>query len=121
MGALERTARLLKAAFAALFLIALAAALAPQYAQAQSPVLTATAGNGQVTLNWTYTGGGLTGWGYKINGGAHRWAGTPIAIPASNSGTRSHTVTGLTNGTPYQFIVYAQTDANTAFRVSTHP
>ncbi len=120
MGALERTARLLKAAFAALFLIALATALAPQYAQAQSPVLTATAGDEQVTLNWTYTGSGsvLTGWGYKINGGTYSWAGTPIAIPGSDGSTRSHTVTGLTNGTLYQFIVYAQTAANTAFRQS---
>ena len=118
MGALGRTARRLKAGLAALFLIALAAALAPRDAQAQSPVLTATAGNEQVTLNWTYTGSGLTGWGYKINGGTYSWAGTPIVIPASNSGTRSHTVTGLMNGTSYQFIVYAQTDANTAFRQS---
>ena len=118
VGAPGRTARRLKAGLAALFLIALAAALAPRDAQAQSPVLTATAGNEQVTLNWTYTGSGLTGWGYKINGGTYSWAGTPIVIPASNSGTRSHTVTGLTNGTPYQFIVYAQTDANTAFRQS---
>ena len=118
VSAIGRTARRLKAGLAALFLIALTTVFAPQAAQAQTPVLTATAGDGQVTLNWTYTGSGLTGWGYKINGGTYTWAGTPIVIPASNSGTRSHTVTGLTNGTPYQFIVYAQTDANTAFRQS---
>ena len=118
VGAPGRTARRLKAGLAALFLITLTTVFAPQAAQAQTPVLTATAGDGQVTLNWTYTGSGLTGWGYKINGGTYSWAGTPIVIPASNSGTRSHTVTGLTNGTPYQFIVYAQTDANTAFRQS---
>ncbi len=118
MGAPGRTARRLSAGLAALFLITLTTVFAPQAAQAQTPVLTATAGDGQVTLNWTYTGSGLTGWGYKINGGTYTWAGTPIVIPASNSGTRSHTVTGLTNGTAYQFIVYAQTDANTAFRQS---
>ncbi len=118
MGALGGTARRLSAGLAALFLIALATALAPKDARAQTPTLTTTAGNGQVTLNWTYTGSGLTGWGYKINGGTYSWAGTPIAIPGSNDSTRSHTVTGLTNGTLYQFIVYAQTATNTAFRQS---
>ncbi len=121
MGALERTARRLKAGLAVLFLIALAAVLAPQdaQAQAQAPVLTATPGDGQVTLSWTLSSTGVgTKWGYKINGGGFTWAGTPIAIPGSNAGTRSHMVTGLTNGTSYQFIVYLQTATNTAYRQS---
>ena len=119
MGALERTARRLKAGLAVLFLIALAAVLAPQDAQAQAPVLTATPGDGQVTLSWTLSSTGVgTKWGYKINGGGFTWAGTPIAIPGSNAGTRSHMVTGLTNGTSYQFIVYLQTATNTAYRQS---
>ncbi len=65
MGALGRTARRLKAGLAALLLLTLAAALAPQDARAQSAVLTATAGNGQVTLNWTYSGSSpITKWVY---------------------------------------------------------
>ena len=121
VGALGRTARRLKAGFAAALLLTFVATLAPQdaQAQAQAPVLTATPGDGQVTLSWTVSSTGVgTKWGYKINGGGFTWAGTPIAIPGSNARTRSHMVTGLTNGTSYQFIVYLQTATNTAYRQS---
>ncbi len=120
MCALGRTARRLKAGLTFVFfaLVALAV-LAPQDALAQVPVLTATPGDGQITLNWTVSDTGVgTKWGYKINGGRFTWAGTPIDISGSNAGTRSHTVTGLTNGTSYQFIVYLQTATNTAYRQS---
>ena len=119
VGALGRTARRLKAGLAAALLLTLAAAFAPQDTLAQVPVLTATPGDGQVTLSWTVSSTGVgTKWGYKINGGGFTWAGTPIAIPGSNAGTRSHMVTGLTNGTSYQFIVYLQTETNSAYRQS---
>ena len=105
MGAPGRTARRLKAGLAALFLITLAAALAPQDAQAQEkPELTATAGVGSVTLNWTRTGN--TGFGYWVyrqgvtGGGYGEW----IDIPGGTT-IRTHTVTGLTAGTSYTFQV----------------
>ena len=113
MGAPGRTARRLKAGFVAFLLLTLAAALAPQDAQAQTATttLTATAGNGQVTLNWTYAfvaGGGFatsehTFWYYDQQEDG-TWKGWGI-IPASNAGTRSYTVTGLTNGTAYTFEI----------------
>ncbi len=105
MGAPGRTARRLKAGLAALFLIALAAALAPQDAHAQvKPALTATAGVGSVTLTWTRTGN--TGFGYWVyrqgvtGGGYGDW----IDIPGGAT-IRTHTVTGLTAGTSYTFQV----------------
>ena len=105
MGALGRTARRLKAGLAALFLITLAAALAPQDAQAQAkPALTATAGVGSVTLTWTRTGN--TGFGYWVyrqgvtGGGYGDW----IDIPGGAT-IRTHTVTGLTASTSYTFQV----------------
>ena len=105
VGALGRTARRLKAGLVALFLIALAAALAPQDAQAQAkPALTATAGVGRVTLNWTRTGN--TGFGYWVyrqgvtGGGYGDW----VDIPGGAT-IRTHTVTGLTAGTSYTFQV----------------
>ena len=105
MGALGRTARRLSAGLAALFLITLAAVLAPQDAQAQEkPALTATAGVGSVTLTWTRTGN--TGFGYWVyrqgvtGGGYGDW----IDIPGGAT-IRTHTVTGLTAGTSYTFQV----------------
>ena len=105
MGALGRAARRLKAGLAALFLITLAAALAPQDAQAQAkPALTATAGVGRVTLTWTRTGN--TGFGYWVyrqgvtGGGYGDW----VDIPGGAT-IRTHTVTGLTAGTSYTFQV----------------
>ncbi len=105
MGALGRTARRLKAVLAGLFLITLAAVLAPQAARAQQkPALTATAGVGSVTLNWTRTGN--TGFGYWVyrqgvtGGGYGDW----IDIPGGAT-IRTHTVTGLTAGTSYTFQV----------------
>ncbi len=119
VGAPGRAARRLKAGLAAALLPTFVATLAPQDAQAQAPTLTATPGDGQVTLSWTLSSTGVgTKWGYKINGGGFTWAGTPLAIPGSNAGTRGHTVTGLTNGTSYQFIVYLQTATNAAYRQS---
>ncbi len=101
MGALGRTARRLKAAFAALFLLTFAAALAPQAAVATT--LTATAGNGQVTLTWTNVPSGLTNpsWSYRQKKGAAGYGSWQV-IPGGIS-VRTHTVSGLDNGTAYTF------------------
>ncbi len=105
VGALGRTARCLKAVLAAALLLTFVAALAPQDARAQEkPALTATAGVGSVTLNWTRTGN--TGFGYWVyrqgvtGGGYGDW----IDIPGGAT-IRTHTVTGLTAGTSYTFQV----------------
>ena len=110
MGAPGRTARRLKAGLAALFLITLAAALAPQDAQAQdadTPALTATAGAGSVTLTWTRAGalnrGGFQNWYYRQKAAGGNY-GSWIRISGGVT-IRSHTVTSLTLGTAYTFQV----------------
>ena len=97
----------LSAGFAAALLLTFAAAFAPQIAKAQGPTitLTATPGNGQVALSWTVTGDAgsiANGWFYrqkKDAGGYGDWQ----EISGSTAATRSHTVTGLTNGSAYTF------------------
>ena len=101
--------------------------LAPQPAQAQTPTtsLTAIAGNGKVTLSWTAENVGATysgpppctnyawsKWQYKQKTGSGTF-GSPIDISTTRS-TRSHEVTGLMNGTVYEFIVQARYDCTTA-------
>ena len=93
--------------------------LAPQAALAQlaAPVLTATAGDGQVTLNWTFTKNpgddDPSRWWYRQGTTAH-------TILSGGPFTRTHTVTGLTNGTPYTFKVYgdARISGRTILRTS---
>ena len=70
--------------------------------------LTATAGEGGVTLSWTApTGGGaVSGYEYQQKAGTGAYAAwTPI--PGSGPSTTSYIVTGLTNGTAYAFRVRA--------------
>jgi predicted phage tail protein len=69
--------------------------------------LTATPGNGQVTLSWTAPtsngGAGITG--YEIYQGTR--PGGESSTPVSSTTGTSVTVTGLTNGTTYYFTVAA--------------
>ena len=76
--------------------------------------VTGTPGDGQVQLSWTApgTGGGATISGYQIES---KTGGTPWTIATANTGTSAtnHPVTGLTNGTTYQFRVAAINPAGT--------
>ena len=64
-------------------------------------------GDGEVTLSWTQaTGGGITGYEYRSRTGEDFT--TPwVVIPGSNAATVSHTVSRLTNGTAYVFVLRA--------------
>ena len=66
-----------------------------------APVLTATAGNAQITLNWTVPfNGGSTITKYQIsNNNGTNWTDVDLV--------NTHTVTGLTNGTAYTFKLRA--------------
>ena len=63
--------------------------------------LTATAGDAQVALSWSAVSGAS---GYVVKQSA--FSGGPYTTIATPTGT-SHTVTGLTNGTIYYFVVSA--------------
>jgi titin len=71
--------------------------------------LTASPGNGKVTLSWTAPGsGGGTGIsGYAIYRGASPGGESGTPVNASLVAGTSYTVTGLTNGTRYYFTVAA--------------
>ena len=111
VGTLGRPARRLSAALAAFLLLTLAAVLAPQAAQAQAPVLTAQAGDKSVTLTWTWSGtrSSHTKWSYGIRKTGSGVAFPRTAIPGSTVSTRSYTITGLDNGSSYDFHVVGTT------------
>ena len=67
--------------------------------------LSATAGNAQVALSWSAVAGAS---GYRVKQSA--FAGGPYTTIATPTGT-SHTVTGLTNGAIYYFVVSASNTA----------
>ena len=67
--------------------------------------LTATAGNGQVSLSWTASSGATS---YTVKRATT--AGGPYATVATVSGT-SYVNTGLTNGTTYYYVVSASNSA----------
>ena len=71
--------------------------------------LTASPGNGQVTLSWTAPGsGGGTGIsGYEIYRGTSPGGESGTPVNGSLVAGTSYTVTGLTNGTTYYFTVAA--------------
>lgn len=70
-----------------------------------SPIVSATAGNAQVSLSWTASLGSL-GWtvsGYNV--GQSTVSGGPYAYSSSLGNVTSSTRTGLTNGTTYYFVI----------------
>ena len=73
-------------------------------AAANTPVLSASAGDGSVTLSWTIGRiDSAIGWFYQQKEGTGNY-GAYQEIPGGRT-KRSHTVTGLTNGTRYTFRV----------------
>ncbi len=76
-----------------------------QYCQAPPGApgsLSATPGNGQISLTWTAASGAT---GYRVHRGTA--SGGPYTTIQSNLTTTSFTNTGLTNGTAYYYVVTA--------------
>ena len=75
--------------------------------------LTASPGNGKVTLSWTAPGsdGGTGISGYEIYRGTSPGGESGTPVNASLVAGTSYTVTGLTNGTRYYFTVAAVNQA----------
>ncbi|MDB5987292.1 MAG: hypothetical protein JWR16_2345 [Nevskia sp.] len=67
--------------------------------------VTATAGNGSVTLNWTASANATSYTVYKSTS-SHGEA-PPIALTIVGGATTTGTITGLTNGTKYYFVMQA--------------
>ena len=85
------------------------------------PVATAGAGSGKLTLTASVTGSGtLTKWQYKKKEGTGNFDSDWTDI-SSTSTSLSHTFTGLTDGTDYQFKVRASNATGTARRPTPRP
>ena len=67
--------------------------------------LTATPGDGQITLSWTPPAGTVTGWELLVR--TETDTGSWMSITPGGATTKSYTVTGLTNGVQYTFLVRA--------------
>ncbi|MEG1139970.1 MAG: S-layer homology domain-containing protein [Lachnospiraceae bacterium] len=74
---------------------------------AEKPVITATADNGYVTVNWTKpfdNGSTITGYTLTVKQGATEINGSPFII---GTDATSYKVANLTNGTAYSFVLTA--------------
>ena len=103
---------------ALLALLALSALFSAQPALAQQPPdaptgLTATAGDGEITLSWDDPGdSSIVAYEYNVNhndtstGNLSGWSDW-IVIPSSGNGTTSHVISGLTNGREYRYHLRA--------------
>ncbi len=83
--------------------------LAQAAAPAKPTGLAATAGSGQVTLDWTNpNNAAITGWQFRQRTppDTGSW-GSWMPITSSTAATTTHTVTGLTNGTDYEYQIRA--------------
>ena len=89
-------------------------AYAPEAADTTPPAapegLTATAGQGEVTLRWNAGNAAVTGYQVSVYDAQGAQLATGIQQPAETT-ARTQTVTGLTAGTAYQFSVKAKTAA----------
>jgi len=70
--------------------------------------LTALAGDGQVKLSWTIVPGATS---YKVYKSTESGLNYTEVAPGTTKSTLSYTVTGLTNGTTYYFVVKASSAA----------
>ena len=69
--------------------------------------LTATAGNGSVTLDWNNpSNASIVGYEYQVRSTGVGWSAWK-SVSGSDASTIAHTVTELTNGTEYRFKVRA--------------
>lgn len=83
-----------------------------------TPIISATAGNGSVALSWTPAIGVL---GWNVSGYSVGWAtsvGGPYTFISSGAST-NYTKSSLTNGTPYYFIIRVHDNFNTVITTST--
>jgi titin len=80
--------------------------------------LTATAGNGEVGLSWTApaTAGGAPPASYHVYEGSS--SGFTLGTPVTSTSDTHTTVTGLTNGTTYYFVVTAIDGSGTVIGAS---
>ena len=71
----------------------------------------AVAGDGQVTLTWNAANDTtITKYQYRHRPRGNNIWSSATDIPGSNAATTSYTVTGLTNNTRYDFVLYAVND-----------
>ena len=101
--------RILRAASIVAFLLLILLGFVPQTHANTMQSLTATPGDGQVTLDWTWTKntGFFSSWQYQVKVGSASYTDWAFLPDQANENKRSHTFTGLTNGTSYTYKMRA--------------